>query len=41
MYIVSVEGRPELTRRLDAITCDVEGPTRLSVPSTSPVLVSP
>jgi hypothetical protein len=41
MYIVSVEGRPELTRRLDAISCDVEGPTRLSVPSTSPVLVSP
>lgn len=41
MYIVSVDGRPELTRRLDAITCDLEGPTRLTVPSGSPVLVSP
>lgn len=39
MFIVNVEGRPELTRRLDAITCDVEGPTRLSAPTTPPLVV--
>ncbi len=40
MYVFSAEGKPELTRRVDAILCAVEGPANVSFPQGG-VLVKP